>query len=178
MRGPYHSFLASSSAGGGQYDGQGRKLCCRHGEPYTLCAEQSGQEDEAGDEQGKAAQEDEGRGTPYLLHTLIVADDGYIEDEEDDTRSEVGEARDGYLTRLARCINKQGHEHIGDEYEEHRHAAPLERQHRDTHRHTRGAAAHAHRGRTRIYADEGGHLPHHLATRCQRRAGTLQRSRE
>lgn len=68
--------MTSYFAGGGQYDGQGRKLCCRHGEPYTLCAEQSGQEDEAEDERGKAAQEDECRSTPYLLHTLIVADDG------------------------------------------------------------------------------------------------------
>lgn len=120
---PRTTLLAGAATTAAQQDAESERqeLGGGHGEPGATDAEDGGQQEVARDEERKAAEEDEERGAPHLLDALVVADDGDIDDEADDTRGEVGEAADSNLAGAALRVDEERHEPARHEDEEERH---------------------------------------------------------
>ena len=91
----------------------GGSLCYRHGQPYPLVVQAHWKEDEAGNQQQKSAQQDKHQGFANPFDTLIIADDGDIQDEKHDSCGKIRESVDSNPARLAVCVDKQHHQQVG-----------------------------------------------------------------
>lgn len=110
---PTAEEVVEGDGGGGEGLGDG------HGEPDAGVAEETGHDDETGDEEYQSSEAGEEHGGLHLFEALQEADGGHVGDVEYVAEGEEGQALDGYAGGVAFLADEQSYERTGQEYEEH-----------------------------------------------------------